>query len=91
MIDSLILHYEKIRSHCKLFYLLLSDANDDQPFVGNDKKSSFEPNLYLYDDEIDQRPRVSTFISSLANYDNTIPAAADPDAKPAAPAARMGK
>lgn len=66
------------------------DANDDQPFVGNDKKSSFEPNLYLYDDEIDQRPRVSTFISSLANYDNTIPAAADPDAKPAAPAARMG-
>lgn len=68
-----------------------ADANDDQPFVGNsDKSPSFEPNLYLYDDEIDTRPRVSTFISSLANYENTIPAATDPDAKPPPPAARMG-
>lgn len=47
---------------------------------------------YLFSqDEIDERPRVSTFISSLANYSNTIPAATDPDAKPTAPPARMGK
>lgn len=49
---------------------------------------------YLFNylqDEIDTRPRVSTFISSLVNYSNTIPAATDPDAKPPAPAARMGK
>lgn len=40
---------------------------------------------------METRPRVSTFVSSLVNYENTIPANADPDAKPAAPAARMGK
>lgn len=46
--------------------------------------------IFLQDD-IESRPRVSTFISSLANYSNTIPAVAtDPDAKPPAPAARMG-
>lgn len=38
---------------------------------------------------MEDRPRVSTLISSLANYSNTIPAATDPDAKPQ-PAARMG-
>lgn len=42
-------------------------------------------------DEMETRPRVSTFVSSLVNYENTIPANTDPDAKPAAPAARMGK
>lgn len=42
-------------------------------------------------EEIDSRPRVSTFISSIVNYSNTIPAATDPDAKPPAPSARMGK
>lgn len=47
--------------------------------------------VYLSQDDIESRPRVSTFISSLANYSNTIPAPTDPDAKPAAPAARMGK
>lgn len=43
-----------------------------------------------FQDDIDNRPRVSTFISSLANYSNTIPAATDPDVKPPAPVARMG-
>ena len=34
-------------------------------------------------EEIDDRPRVGTLISSLANYSNTLPSApADPDAKP---------
>ncbi|XP_037032618.1 solute carrier family 12 member 6 isoform X3 [Bradysia coprophila] len=67
------------------------EATDDQPFVANNEKSArTDHNLYLYSDEIDERPIVSTFISSLANYSNTIPAATDPDAKPAAPAARMG-
>lgn len=40
---------------------------------------------------MDARPRVSTFVSSLVNYTNTIPAATDPDVKPPAPSARMGK
>ncbi|KAH8320635.1 hypothetical protein KR067_006214 [Drosophila pandora] len=54
------------------------------------QKSSIDPNLYLYDDDLATRPHISTFISSIANYENTIPAATDPDAKPAAPSARMG-
>lgn len=42
---------------------------------------------------MEDRPRISTLLNSLANYSNTIPAATDPDSKPA-PAvgggARMG-
>lgn len=41
-------------------------------------------------EDIAERPRVSTFISSMANYSNTIPAADDADAKPAPKSARMG-
>uniref|UniRef100_A0A182J3L6 Uncharacterized protein n=1 Tax=Anopheles atroparvus TaxID=41427 RepID=A0A182J3L6_ANOAO len=40
-------------------------------------------------DDIQERPHVTTLISSLANYSNTIPAPTDPDAKPAPAAARM--
>ncbi|XP_049831713.1 solute carrier family 12 member 6 isoform X1 [Schistocerca gregaria] len=66
------------------------DGTDDQPFVSDrEKMSGYETNLYLYSEEMEDRPRVSTLISSLANYSNTIPAATDPDAKPA-PSARMG-
>ncbi|XP_055916660.1 solute carrier family 12 member 6 isoform X2 [Eupeodes corollae] len=53
-------------------------------------KDRLDANLYLYDDELETRPHVSAFISSLANYENTIPAATDPDAKQAPPVARMG-
>lgn len=53
--------------------------------------SGYETNLYLYSEELEDRPRVSTFISSLANYSNTIPPASnDPEARPTAGAARMG-
>src|SRR5258705_13189252 len=38
---------------------------------------------------MEERPRVSTLINSLANYSNTIPAATDPDAKPVK-SAQMG-
>ncbi|PSN31506.1 Solute carrier family 12 member 6 [Blattella germanica] len=51
--------------------------------------SGYETNLYLYSEEMEDRPRISTLINSLANYSNTIPAATDPDAKPQA-SARMG-
>lgn len=54
------------------------------------QKSTIDPNLYLYDDDLESRPHISTFISSIANYENTIPAATDPDAKPPPPSARMG-
>lgn len=39
---------------------------------------------------MEDRPRISLILNSLANYSNTIPAPADPDAKPAAGGARMG-
>jgi solute carrier family 12 (potassium/chloride transporter), member 4/6 len=44
-------------------------------------------------EELEDRPQVSTLLNSLANYSNTIPAATDPDKdKPQAAAggARMG-
>uniref|UniRef100_A0A6B2E4U6 Putative amino acid transporter n=1 Tax=Phlebotomus kandelakii TaxID=1109342 RepID=A0A6B2E4U6_9DIPT len=67
------------------------DATDDQPFVANNEKSThYDTNLYLYSEEIDTRPRISTLISSLANYSNTIPAASEADSKPPPPSARMG-
>lgn len=47
-------------------------------------------NLSDSQEDIAERPRVSTFISSMANYSNTIPAADDADAKPAAQSAGMG-
>jgi potassium/chloride transporter 4/5/6 len=43
----------------------------------------------MFQEEMEDRPRISTLINSLANYSNTIPAATDPDAKPQ-PSARMG-
>ncbi|XP_017018553.1 solute carrier family 12 member 6 isoform X1 [Drosophila kikkawai] len=75
---------------------LLGDIHDETLDSGDihraeeNQKSSIDPNLYLYDDDLATRPHISTFISSIANYENTIPAATDPDAKPAAPSARMG-
>ncbi|KAJ8918737.1 hypothetical protein NQ315_015057 [Exocentrus adspersus] len=66
------------------------DGTDEQPFV-SEKMSGYETNLYLYSEEMEDRPRISTLISSLANYSNTIPPASnDPDARPAAGGARMG-
>ncbi|XP_037715715.1 solute carrier family 12 member 6 isoform X2 [Drosophila subpulchrella] len=75
---------------------LLGDIHDETLDSGDihraeeNQKSNIDPNLYLYDDDLETRPHISTFISSIANYENTIPAATDPDAKPAAPSARMG-
>ncbi|CAL1680197.1 unnamed protein product [Lasius platythorax] len=71
-------------------------GGDGDTLVGStnsEKKSGYETNLYLYSEEMEDRPRISTLLNSLANYSNTIPAATDPDSKPA-PAvgggARMG-
>ncbi|XP_046751316.1 solute carrier family 12 member 4 isoform X2 [Diprion similis] len=71
-------------------------AGDGEPFVGGnnaEKMSGYETNLYLYSEEMEDRPRISTLLNSLANYSNTIPAATDPDSKSAQAAgggARMG-
>ncbi|XP_035732735.1 solute carrier family 12 member 6-like isoform X6 [Vespa mandarinia] len=71
-------------------------GGDGDPIVGggnSEKKSGYETNLYLYSEEMEDRPRISTLLNSLANYSNTIPAATDLDSKPAPAAgggARMG-
>ncbi|XP_011874240.1 PREDICTED: solute carrier family 12 member 7 isoform X1 [Vollenhovia emeryi] len=70
-------------------------GGDGDPIVSStnsEKKSGYETNLYLYSEEMEDRPRISTLLNSLANYSNTIPAPTDPD-KPAPPTgggARMG-
>lgn len=74
--------------HCFPF---IAEKCDGEAVDENNEKPNTEANLYLYDDELDTRPHISTFISSLANYENTIPAATDPDAKAPAPSARMGE
>ncbi|XP_022821630.1 solute carrier family 12 member 4 isoform X3 [Spodoptera litura] len=63
----------------------------DEHGLPTEKDKSCDTNLYLYHEELEDRPRAATFLSSLANYSNTIPtaSAADPDVKPAPPA-RMG-
>lgn len=53
--------------------------------------SKGEPNLFLFEDELEDRPHIKSFLESVTNYQNTIPPATDPDAKPPPPSARMGK
>ncbi|XP_072743132.1 solute carrier family 12 member 6 isoform X4 [Anoplolepis gracilipes] len=61
------------------------NGGDGDPIgsTNSEKKSGYETNLYLYSEEMEDRPRISTLLNSLANYSNTIPAATDPDSKPA--------
>ncbi|XP_013175859.1 PREDICTED: solute carrier family 12 member 4 isoform X3 [Papilio xuthus] len=72
---------------------LLQDSGDtDEHGLPKDKDKGYDTNLYLYHEEMEDRPRAATFLSSLADYSNTIPTAstADPDAAKPAPPARMG-
>lgn len=75
-------------NNCYKFNVFLDSC--DAHKAEENQKSTIDPNLYLYDDDLESRPHISTFISSIANYENTIPAATDPDAKPPPPSARMG-
>ncbi|OAD56078.1 Solute carrier family 12 member 6 [Eufriesea mexicana] len=70
-------------------------GGDGDSMVGggnSEKKAAYETNLFLYSEEMEVRPRISTLLNSLSDYSNTIPAATDPDAKPAPVqgGARMG-
>ncbi|XP_069971636.1 solute carrier family 12 member 4 [Penaeus vannamei] len=67
------------------------DGADDKPFMVDMKEmSGYEKNLYLYSEEMADRPRVSMMINSLANYNATIPSAEDEDAKKLKPVAKLG-
>ncbi|XP_052758050.1 solute carrier family 12 member 4 isoform X5 [Galleria mellonella] len=67
-------------------------GDNDEHGLPTQKDKGCDTNLYLYHEEIEDRPRAATFLSSLADYSNTIPtaSAADPDAAKPAPPARMG-
>ncbi|XP_059051212.1 solute carrier family 12 member 4 isoform X2 [Achroia grisella] len=67
-------------------------GDNDEHGLPAQKDKGCDTNLYLYHEEIEDRPRAATFLSSLADYSNTIPtaSAADPDAVKPAPPARMG-
>ncbi|XP_034177668.1 solute carrier family 12 member kcc isoform X2 [Osmia lignaria lignaria] len=70
-------------------------GGDADSMVGggnSEKKVEYETNLFLYNEEMEVRPRISTLLNSLSDYSNTIPAATDPDSKPppAPGGARMG-
>nr|XP_037867149.1 solute carrier family 12 member 4 isoform X4 [Bombyx mori] len=73
-------------------YRSVSQGDPDEHGLSTDKNKGCDTNLYLYHEEIEDRPRAATFLSSLADYANTIPtaSAADPDAPKPAPPARMG-
>ncbi|CAH0405213.1 unnamed protein product [Chilo suppressalis] len=67
-------------------------CDTDEHGLPVEKDKGCDTNLYLYHDELEDRPRAATFLSSLADYSNTIPTApsGEPDAVKPQPPARMG-
>lgn len=66
--------------------------SDERPFAldsAKDSMTGYEKNLYLYHEEMQDKPRIATLVNTLANYNATIPAPTDPDAKPQK-SARLG-
>lgn len=62
---------------------------EDQPIM-EDQLSSYEKNMYLYHEEMPDRPRVATLLNSLANYNVAIPSVDDSEAKPKPKKANLG-
>ncbi|KAH8019304.1 hypothetical protein HPB51_018816 [Rhipicephalus microplus] len=56
---------------------------DERPIIQDGGMSSYERNLYLYHEEMPDRPRVATLLSSLANYEVAIPSVAGEEAQAA--------
>ncbi|XP_066247243.1 solute carrier family 12 member 6 isoform X1 [Euwallacea similis] len=70
---------------------LLPDKRPNPTIVSSGYEEPFD--FYYDTEDEEERPRISTFVSSLANYSNTIPnPTSDPDAPPAPPekGAQMG-
>ncbi|KAG8179640.1 hypothetical protein JTE90_007370 [Oedothorax gibbosus] len=68
------------------------ERGEGEPIVaGGSRLSSYEKNLYLYHEEMPERPRVATLLNSLANYHAEIPSPTD-EAAPTTPhkAANLG-
>ncbi|KAL3170217.1 hypothetical protein MRX96_015261 [Rhipicephalus microplus] len=63
---------------------------DERPIIQDGGMSSYERNLYLYHEEMPDRPRVATLLSSLANYEVAIPSVAGEEAQAAPKKANLG-
>lgn len=68
------------------------DVPDNQPFAVDDHEglSGYDKNLYLYSEELEERPRVVSMVHSLANYNAIIPSATDHDQKPVRQQNKLG-
>ncbi|KAF8786898.1 Solute carrier family 12 member 5 like protein [Argiope bruennichi] len=53
------------------------DHRDGEPIISDGNLSSYEKNLYLYHEEMPERPRVATLLNSLANYNVAIPSVSE--------------
>ncbi|XP_029834473.3 solute carrier family 12 member 4 isoform X1 [Ixodes scapularis] len=67
-----------------------SAQSDERPIIQDGGMSSYERNLYLYHEEMPDRPRVATLLSSLANYEVAIPSVAGEEAQAAPKKANLG-
>ncbi|XP_077542977.1 solute carrier family 12 member kcc isoform X3 [Haemaphysalis longicornis] len=76
----------------ELQHLLQGDSAqcDERPIIQDGALSSYERNLYLYHEEMPDRPRVATLLSSLANYEVAIPSVAGEEAQAAPKKANLG-
>lgn len=63
---------------------------DERPIIQDGGMSSYERNLYLYHEEMPDRPGVATLLSSLANYEVAIPSVAGEEAQAAPKKANLG-
>ncbi|KAB7493728.1 Solute carrier family 12 member 6 [Armadillidium nasatum] len=69
----------------------LKNGSDEKPIMVDMKEmSGYERNLYLYSEEMGERPRISMMINSLANYNATIPSASEADPKAPRQRAALG-
>lgn len=63
---------------------------ENQPIFKDGSLSGYERNMYLFHEEMPERPTVATLLNSLANYNVTIPSVSDQDAKMVPKKANLG-
>ncbi|XP_023230852.1 solute carrier family 12 member 6-like [Centruroides sculpturatus] len=63
--------------------------SDERPIIEDKELSAYEKNLYLYHEEMPERPRVASLLGSLANYNVAIPSVTE-ESKPPPKKANLG-
>ncbi|GFY67032.1 solute carrier family 12 member 6 [Trichonephila inaurata madagascariensis] len=65
--------------------------SDDHAANRDKEQGTFDKNLYLYSEEMAERPHVASLLNTLANYDVSIPTVEDqPEGKAAPKKANLG-